>query len=220
MAQGRFIVIEGLDGAGTTTQANLLKQSVAKRGLPVHLTWEPTAGPIGSILRLILAGRVVNLPRSGVASPPGEAILALLFAADRLDHLDNDIGPRLIEGTHVVCDRYYLSSLAYQTLGDGLAIEWVRQLNARCMRPDLTIFVDTAPDECLRRIHAQGRHLELYEELNKLEKVRQNYLRIVDILSREGENIRVVDGEQPVDEVAGHIAEIAERLNLESTDAR
>lgn len=207
MAKGRFIVIEGLDGAGSTTQAGLLKRWFDERGLPVMLTWEPTDGPVGSLLRLILAGRVVNLPREGEASPPAEAVLALLFAADRLDHLDNGVLPSLERDVHVVSDRYYLSSLAYQTLDHGLDLEWVRQVNARCRRPDLTIFIDVEPEECHRRMVAQGRHLELYEEVSKLRRVRENYLRIIRALSEEGEDIRLLDGSLPVDEVAAHVAQ-------------
>ncbi|MDP2728285.1 MAG: dTMP kinase [Dehalococcoidia bacterium] len=209
MAQGRFIVVEGLDGAGSTTQAELLKRWFKGRELPAHLTWEPTDGPVGSLLRLILTGRVVNLPREGAASSPDEAVLALLFAADRLDHLDNEILPHLEQGVHVISDRYYLSSLAYQTIDRGLNLDWVRQLNSRCRRPDLTIYLDVTPTECQRRMAAQGRHLELYEALPKLELVHQNYLRVIQVLSQEGENIQVVDGGLPIEEVAARLAEAA-----------
>ena len=206
MAKSLFIVIEGLDGAGSTTQAGLLKSWFAARGVPAHLTWEPTDGPVGSLLRLILAGRVVNLPREGAAPAPDEAILALLFAADRLDHLDNQVVPYLDDGVHVISDRYYLSSMAYQTINQGLDLAWVRQVNARCRRPDLTIYLDVPPDECQRRMASQGRHLELYEEPAKLEQVHRNYLSVIGILTQEGENIRIVDGGLPVEEVAALVS--------------
>lgn len=212
MAEAKFIVVEGLDGAGSTTQAGLLKGWFAARNLPARLTWEPTDGPVGSLLRLVLAGRVVNLPREGAASPPDEAVLALLFAADRLDHLDNIVLPCLEDGVHVVSDRYYLSSLAYQTIDRGLDLAWVRQVNARCRRPDLTIYLDVKPAECQRRMAAQGRHLELYEELSKLEQVHQSYLNIIRVLSQEGENIAVVQGEGPVHEVASVVSQSVEEL--------
>lgn len=201
-----------MDGAGTTTQAELLRGWFAKCGLPVRLTWEPTDGPVGSLLRLVLAGRVVNLPRQGAASTPSEAVLALLFAADRLDHLDNQVLPLLEEGVHVISDRYYLSSFAYQTIDQGLALSWVRQVNTLCRRPDLTIYLDVAPAECQRRMAAQGRHLELYEERVKLEMVHQNYLRVIQVLSAEGEDIQVVDGELPVEEVAARVSAAAGML--------
>lgn len=210
--KARFIVIEGLDGAGSTTQAGLLKGWFTSRNLRAQLTWEPTDGPVGSLLRLVLAGRVVNLPREGAASPPDEAVLALLFAADRLDHLDNIVLPCLDQGIHVVSDRYYLSSYAYQTIDQGLDLGWVRQVNARCRRPDLTVYLDVKPAECQRRMAAQGRHLELYEELPKLEQVYRNYLHIMDALSQEGESIRMVDGEKPVQEIASIISKSVEKL--------
>lgn len=178
----------------------------------MHLTREPSDGPVGSLLRLILARRVVNRSWAGAGSPPGEAVLALLFAADRLDHLDNEILPRLEEGIHVVSDRYYLSSLAYQTVGRGLDLAWVRQLNSRCRRPDLTIYLDVAPAECQRRMAAQGRHLELYEELPKLELVYHNYQQVVQALAQEGEDIQVVDGGLPVEEVAAQLGQAVEAL--------
>lgn len=208
--EGRFIVIEGLDGAGSTTQAAILNRWFLDRGLPVRLTWEPTDGPIGATLRLILTGRIVNLPREGMASPPGEAVLALLFAADRLDHLENNVMPCLKSGVNVISDRYYLSSLAYQTLDDRLDLDWVRRVNSLCRRPDLTVFIDVGPEECHRRMVAQGRHLELYEEISKLTRVRENYLSIMDLLAREGETIEIVDGTPPVDEVAAQIARAVE----------
>ncbi|MDP2660786.1 MAG: dTMP kinase [Dehalococcoidia bacterium] len=212
MAEGRFIVIEGLDGAGSTTQAGILKNWFATRGIPVRLTWEPTDGPVGSLLRLILAGRVVNLPREGEASPPGEGVLALLFAADRLDHLDNRVLPGLEKGINVISDRYYLSSLAYQTLDHSLNLDWVRQVNARCRRPDLTVYLDVAPAECQRRMLAQGRRLELYEEVSKLERVRDNYLRVIHLLLEEGEDVRVVDGGLPAEDVAAGVAQAVKGL--------
>ncbi len=212
MAEGRFIVIEGLDGAGSTTQAGILKNWFAKRDLPVRLTWEPTDGPVGSLLRLILTGRVVNLSREGEAPPPGEAVLALLFAADRLDHLDNRVLPGLEKGINVISDRYYLSSLAYQTLDCSLNLEWVRQVNARCRRPDLTIYLDVAPTECQRRMLAQGRHLEIYEEVSKLERIRDNYLRVIRLLLEEGEDIKVLDGGLEAEAVAASVAQAVESL--------
>lgn len=212
MAEGRFIVIEGLDGAGSTTQAGILKRWFEEQGHPVRLTWEPTDGPVGSLLRLILARRVVNLPREGTSSPPGEAVLALLFAADRLDHLDNAVLPSLERGIHVISDRYYLSSLAYQTLDSALDLAWVRQVNARCRRPDLTVYLDVAPEECQRRMVDQGRHLELYEEVSKLRRVRDNYMRVIQVLSEEGEDIRVVDGSLPVEDVAARVAQAVEPI--------
>jgi dTMP kinase len=155
---------------------------------------------------------VVNLPQRRERGTPREDILALLFAADRLDHLENEILPCLEEGTHVISDRYYLSSFAYQTLDGSLELEWVWHVNSRCLRPDLTLFLDVAPAECKRRMEARGRHVELYEELPKLELVRQSYLRAIQHLTARGETIKVVDGSRPIEAVHGELEALVRPL--------
>lgn len=183
---------------------------MAGQRVPALLTCEPTDGPVGWLLRQILSGRVVNQLGEGLSSPPDEAVLALLFAADRMDHLNKKVLPSLEAGVHVVSDRYYLSSFAYQTISRGMELGWVRQVNARCLRPDLTIYLDVSPVECHRRMVAQGRHLEFYEDLSKLEQVHRNYLHVIKVLSQEGENIQIVDGELAVAEVAARVARVAQ----------
>lgn len=183
---------------------------MAEQRVPVLLTCEPTDGPVGWLLRQILSGRVVYQLGEGLSSPPDEAVLALLFAADRMDHLNKKVLPGLEAGVHVVSDRYYLSSFAYQTISQGMELGWVRQVNARCLRPDLTIYLDVSPAECHRRMVAQGRQLELFEDLSKLEQVHRNYLHVIKVLSQEGENIQIVDGELAVAEVAARVARVAQ----------
>src|SRR3954464_11602121 len=111
--KGRFVVLEGIDGAGTTTQVARLAERLRKDGgQPVRVTREPSDGPIGSLVRQVLTGRIV-IP-GGRA--PGGATMALLFAADRMDHVESDIEPFLGQGGIVVSDRYDASSLAYQSV--------------------------------------------------------------------------------------------------------
>ena len=94
MSEGHFIVIEGIDGSGTTTQCSILAERLVARGVPAHTTREPSDGPVGVLIRQILTGRVVVPGRDG-ARPPGWTTMATLFASDRLDHLEADVIPTL-----------------------------------------------------------------------------------------------------------------------------
>jgi len=161
---GLFIVLEGVDGAGTTTHSKLLASGLAARGLPVHVTQEPSGGPVGAMLRQVLQGRIV-VP--GIAPrAPGWATMALLFAADRMDHLEAEILPNLRDGVTVICDRYYHSSLAYQSLtgdrSDG-SMTWLREINRQARRPDLTLVLDVPADVAKARRQTR-RSVEIYED--------------------------------------------------------
>jgi dTMP kinase len=188
-ARGAFITIEGLDGSGLSTQAGLLKDWMEAQGHTVYLTKEPTAGPVGGLIRLAL-GRRLALSES---TADNDAIMALLFAADRMDHLATDIKPKLDAGVHVICDRYYLSTFAYQSRSVDLA--WLRSLHARCIRPDLTILLDVPPHICCQRIAEHRWHVEIYEQEAILEGVRQRYHEIAALLRAERHDIRVVPGD-------------------------
>src|SRR5207247_6819046 len=114
---GKLIVFEGLDGSGQTTQAQLLvKWFFEKRGQVAHYTKEPTDSPIGAIVKLALSHRLVTPADRSEQTPLDSITMSLLFAADRIDHLNNDVIPKLKDGIQVIADRYYLSSLAYQSL--------------------------------------------------------------------------------------------------------
>jgi len=156
-ALGLFVVLEGIDGAGTTTQARMLCRWLESLGQPVHATAEPSGGPIGTLLRQALGGRVLG--RDGERLCP--ETIAALFAADRFDHLRTEIEPALHRGAHVVCDRYDHSSMAYQ----GLECDprWVSMLNAGARRPDLVLFIDVDPAVAARRRAGRGLTPELYE---------------------------------------------------------
>lgn len=191
-----FVVLEGIDGAGTTTQARRLVQALAASGQPAHLTREPSDGPVGTLIRQSLAGRLV-LPSGSRLAPE---TLALLFAADRTDHLASEIGPLRARGVAVVCDRYVLSSIAYQ--GQELDPAFVEAANGKAHPPDLTLFLRVRPETALVRRRAE-RHLgdELYEPLETQRRVAQAY---EDAVARLGaaHRVHVVDGERPPDEVA------------------
>jgi len=196
VADGIFVVLEGIDGAGTTTQARLLQERLAAELGRCLLTREPSDGPIGMLIRQVLRGRLGGYPGSDGDAAFDRASLALLFAADRLDHLAAEIAPALAQGSPVVCDRYVLSSLAYQSL--DLDPAWVAEINARARQPDLTLLLDVPPGDALARVHATRAATELFEEREILEQVTRNYQRFAE---QDRERTTRLDGRGPVDQV-------------------
>lgn len=205
--KGRFLVIEGLDGAGTTTQARLLAERWRREGRVVHVTAEPSAGPVGALIRQVLRGRVVG---TGEADGGGfdPRALALLFAADRMDHWKCEIAPALETGADVLSDRYTLSSLAYQSLTTGDAA-WVEGINAAAPSPDLTIFLRVKPAVAVGRRLAESNRPDLYEVPAFQRKVASAYERCLDLLRERGERVEILDGERSVEEVAAAVARAA-----------
>lgn len=197
--RGRFIALEGLDGSGTTTQAQDLVAWLSAHGRRAQYTKEPSDGPFGTLLRHILIGDLRRTRADGNTEPFDEATLALAFAADRLDHLATELEPALREGTAVVCDRYVLSSLAYQ--GRALDLAWLQAINARCRVPDLTIYLDVPVDVCLMRIERARRFHERYEQESILEDVRTVYERAIGILRQAGQRVVSLDATQPIAKV-------------------
>jgi dTMP kinase len=166
MSRGLFIVLEGIDGSGTTTQCARLKAAMEAKGRRVLMTFEPTDRILGEHIRAGL--------RAQLDDPIDPATMALLFAADRLDHITHVIAPALESGVDVICDRYVASSLAYQT--STLPLEWVATLNERALVPDCTVFLRVSPDVALERIGArQGAHRDLYENREMLMGVSTRY---------------------------------------------
>jgi dTMP kinase len=163
--QGYFIVLEGIDGAGTTTQTERLVHALRERQLRALATREPTNGPIGTMIRQVLTGRIVVADDRGPRAPDWTT-MALLFAADRMDHLDAEILPALRSGQIVVSDRFDHSSVAYQSASaqDPTAVSWIQQLNARARRPDLTLVLDVPEDVAAERRSRRGQRAELYEQ--------------------------------------------------------
>jgi dTMP kinase len=205
-ATGRFIVLEGLDGAGTTTQSRLLGERLRREGRRAHVTAEPSGGPVGSLLRLVLQQRI----NGGAGDGFDPHALALLFAADRLDHLAAEVLPRLAAGEDVISDRYTLSSLAYQSLTTGDA-SWVAEINGRARVPDLTIFLRVRPGLALGRRRGAGTTPELYEVDGFQRRVARSYERAVASLRASGQRIEVLDGERPVDVVADDVARLVSK---------
>lgn len=197
----RLIVLEGLDGAGTTTQVKRLVEHLNASGRPAHATREPSDGPIGRLIREMLTG--------GHAIPGeklSQSTFGLLFAADRLDHLQREVEPALAAGTIVVSDRWYHSSLAYQ--GTGADRDWITTLNARARRPDLTIFLEVRPAVAAKRRHDAGRVQELFEDVQMQEEVAAGYAATNAELIAAGERIETIDGEQPLDDVFAEILKL------------
>lgn len=185
--QGRFIVFEGIDGSGKSTQIKKITQRLDALGYPVYSTFEPTDGPIGSLIRQMLSGKVATDQRT----------IASLFAADRTDHLlnkENGIRQKVDQGKIVLCDRYYFSSYAYHS--QYMDMEWVihlNSLNTEILKPDVTLFIDVDPALCLERIKNSRASFEMYEKIEIMNKVRANYFQAFDTL-REDETIFIVDG--------------------------
>ncbi|GIW06491.1 MAG: hypothetical protein KatS3mg060_1296 [Dehalococcoidia bacterium] len=201
-----FIALEGLDGSGTTTQCTLLVAALRRRNVSVVETREPTNGPIGRLIRRFLGGELVLDP----------ATVALLFAADRLEHLRQEVIPALQAGAMVISDRYLLSSLAYQSI--DLPPGWVAAINARAGHPDMTIFLDVSPEQCLARLAGRGTPAEHYERLDRLQAVARAYRRAIDAARLAGVAVRVVDGTG--DPEAVHALVLAAVSPLLSADER
>jgi dTMP kinase len=197
---GRFVVLEGIDGAGTTTQvARLVERLRRDAERPVRATREPSDGPIGALVRQVLTGRIV----APEGRAPGWSTMALLFAADRMDHVESTIEPFVAAGGVVVSDRYDASSLAYQSVSSGTggegAVEWIRALNRHALRPDLTVVVDLPPDLAAERRKERGEPAQLYEQ-NEVQRALAVFYR--DLAKHlPGDRIVVVEGTGTVDDV-------------------
>lgn len=200
----KLFVLEGLDGAGTTTQARRLADALRTRGHTTHVTREPSDGPIGRLIREMLTGGHA-LPGGGALD---QAAFSLLFAADRLDHLQREVTPALAAGTIVISDRYDHSSLAYQ--GTGAERAWITTLNRRARRPDLTIFLRVRAEVAADRRHAAGRSQELFEDLAMQRRVAAGYEEVMKACAEAGERVVILDGEQPLADVTAAIVAAAE----------
>lgn len=186
-----FVAFEGIDGAGLTTHARLTERFLESKGFKVVLTKEPTDGLIGGLIRACLRGEWRADPMT----------LQLLFAADRSHHVSTVILPALKSGRAVVTDRYLFSSLAYGSL--DLDYEWLKLVNSRFPLPDVTFILDIEPEIAIARIREDRFAVELFEELEKLERVRSAYARIAS----EFENVCVVKTDDEVGEVQKKIEE-------------
>lgn len=200
MKKAPFFVFEGIDGSGKSTQISYLKQNIENTGMRCYVTKEPSDGPIGTLTRQFLTGRM----------QADEKALAALFVADRLDHLTNPvdgISKKIEEGIAVISDRYYLSNYAYN--GVRVPLDWVKNANSLCkevLKPDCHIFVDVTPEIALERISKNRFHTELYETKERLTEVRNAFLETFESLKNE-ETILIVDGNQTPEAIAEDILE-------------
>ncbi len=192
--QGAFIVLEGLDGSGISSQATFLETHLRKQGYKTLLTKEPTGGLIGGMIREALKQDWKTSYKS----------LQLLFCADRARHLEEEIEPALEADRIVVCDRYMFSTLAYG-FAAGVDTHWLFNVNREFRLPDLTIFIDISPDISLSRI-AKGREKrELFEKREALSKVRKAYLNLAKRF-----RFKIVNGENGVEETSRDVQQIVD----------
>ena len=197
-----FIVLEGIDASGTTTQLGLLERHLQGRGRRVHATREPSTGPIGRLLREILLGG----HRSPAGAPVDGLAMALLFAADRRDHLAREIDPALAAGSDVVSDRYLLSSLAYQA--QEAERDWVAGLARELREPDLTLLLDLPVEVAAERRRAAGRPDERYDADAVQARVAARYR---ELCSGDPRAV-TIDAARSVAEVATAVAATVDRL--------
>jgi len=192
---GAFVVIEGTDGSGKSTAADNLEALAVFEKYQPYITREPTLGPFGSEIRAILRG---------TANHPGGLEFQRLFAKDRLWHITHTLIPNLNRGRLVICDRYWMSSLAYGT-ADGTSLKLLIDLHQEVvgtsfLRPDITFLLDLPAEVALGR--KEKKSLEYFEKLSSLKKVRKNYLKLRKEL---GNNTVVIDATLSPEELANEI---------------
>ena len=203
--KGFFIVFEGIDGSGKTTQAKLLADWLRENGRDVVLTAEPTSLPTGKELRAALSGKEKKT----------ECEMAALFVLDRIAHNndpENGIHALINSGTCIICDRYYYSTLAYQ--GMSTDYEWVKAMNVGCpdiKKPDLCIYLDLLPSQSLERIRNGRESVEIYETEEILTGVRNTFLNVISDLS-ESENIEVIDAYRSPEAISEDIRRAVAKL--------
>jgi dTMP kinase len=184
--KGAFICIEGLDGCGKTTQAKLLAKKLRKSHNALY-TAEPSHGKIGTYIR-----------KSYLYGEKRLSIIleALLFAADRIEHIENEVIPALKEGHLVISDRYVYSSLAYQGAAD-LNLDWIEKVNEHALKPDLAVFIDVNPEAVMDRLKPKK---SVMENLETQKKVREIYLKFV-----EDGSLTRINGDKSKNEVAKEV---------------
>ena len=202
MKKGRFIVFEGIDGAGKTTQIELLAKRLSQNGEIVSSTAEPTDNESGRALRRALSGKESH----------SECEMAVMFVFDRIGH-NAQISELLEQGKTVICDRYYYSTLAYQ--GKSTDYAWVKSMNIDCpeiRRPDACIYLDLTPEESLSRISRGRAEVEIYENLEKLTEVRESFFSVIKDLSSEGEKVFVVNANRSIEAISDEIFDIVAKI--------
>lgn len=211
--KSKFIVFEGIDGSGTSTQSELLKKFLTSKNITCHLTCEPSNGPIGNMIRQIFKGRVNVAKGVNPNIKSGNLFdeqMAYLFAADRHDHLYNSVDgvyKLKAEGSVVISTRYYFSSFAYHCSSDE-DFELIKILNARFPEPDLVIYLDNPPVNSINRINERAFKDE-YENTAKLLSARDNYDRVFN--SYKGKILKL-DATESIEEIHKQIILAVEKL--------
>ena len=202
MNKGKFIVFEGIDGAGKTTQIQLLAKRLREKGIDVDVSAEPTTNESGKALRRALSGQ----------EKKSYCEMAAMFVLDRIGH-NAQIRELVDAGKTVISDRYYYSSLAYQ--GKATDYAWVRAMNIDCpeiRRPDVCIYLDLTPEESLKRISNGRESVEIYENLEKLTEVRSSFYYAIEDLRKDGEQIFIVDASRSLEEISDEIFNIVSNI--------
>jgi dTMP kinase len=192
MLAAMFIAFEGLDGSGGTTQIGLYEAALRAEGRAVRRTREPSDGPVGKLIRAELAGGVV-----------GDAVFGMLFAADRRDHLDRVVLPALAAGEVVLTDRYFLSSLAYQSQSLGLDRVW--NYNAEFPAAGAVVMLDLPVEECLRRVEARGAVRDRFETREQLERIAAAYDLAIARCEARGDRVHRIDASGTPGEVHARV---------------
>jgi len=195
---GKWIVFEGLDGAGTTTQVDRFVARLGEAGVDhgsIFRTAEPTEGPFGQLCREALRGKFSLDPQT----------LALAFTVDRSHHLTKEGGiiAHRDRGNWIAMDRYFYSTLAYQ---DEVDRDWLLSLCKLFPRPDLMVFLDTPIEVCLERIKERGRDRDVYEEETVMNRIRESYLWVREQEAKKSEWL-TLPGDLPAEEIADRVWE-------------
>jgi dTMP kinase len=192
--KGLFIVFEGLDGAGQDTQIALLKDFLLSKKQKIYQTSEPSHNLIGGLIRSLLRSHW-KMSNTGIQ---------LLYCADRAHHLESEVTPVLDKNTHVICGRYIFSTIAFGSLDNDM--EWLESLNRSFRQPDITIFLDVKPEECIRRINNSRPSKEIFEKIAKLKVVYKTYQKLIS--NKKYKNVFSVDGARDKEVVALDIQKI------------
>lgn len=220
--RGKFIVFEGIDGAGTTTHS----KAIAKRLQEVHgegssiWTYEPSVLPVGQFIRTILR-KQAGLDGKEWCPPPQS--MAYLFFADRVDHVNRVIEPNIFAGRHVICDRYLHSTFGYQALTSGTSLakayEWLAPLCRFCTEPDLVIVLNVNPEEAFCRRSSRAGKAELYE-VDELQRDLAKYyaglpvLRGFEHFPAPGKMFYHIDANRSQEEVFSECVDVLHRLGM------
>lgn len=194
----KFIVFEGLDGSGSSTQAALLYNAFVVRKMSAMLTTEPTDGPVGHLIKNLFRRRIVF----GGPEKEFDKMLSFLFAADRVDHLFNEVDgiEQALKSKNVISTRYFYSSLAYH-VESSEEMEFVYSLNSGFRKPDIVFYLDIPPEVSIKRI--DSRHTkDSYENYEKLCLVYSNYK---TVLSKYVSEAIVIDGTLGIDEIHAQV---------------